>query len=239
MARYDTLATTLQNTIYSNTNNDISGNTLRDQLIGFINTLGKGSNFMGILTDSNKPTAIPDGKQFYIGYNNSQTALSVNLAAVGLGTLSITNSNLYFVYCDDNGWAAVDIASGISTVITNVSNSIPTEVSDLSGSEYLRLIEGAAEDSGAIIIESLKSNTMYVFNECVSLDVQDYDYDLSDYTKALALAETHIFVSASETFDVTMPAGSLLRDGDDLRLLGGNTYLITVKGNLWKVELYA
>ena len=118
MARYDNLSTQLQQTIYNNSSGDIKGNTLQAQLISFINTLGKGSNFMGILTDSNKPTSLPDGKQFYIGYNNSSTAISVNLTAVGLGTLSITKSNLYIVYCDDTGWAAVDIAAGLASAIT-------------------------------------------------------------------------------------------------------------------------
>ena len=118
MARYDNLSTQVQETIYNNNSGDIKGNTLQALLISFLNTLGKGSNFMGILNDSNKPTSLPDGKQFYIGYNNSSTAISVNLTAVGIGTLSITKSNLYIVYCDDTSWKAVDIAAGLASAIT-------------------------------------------------------------------------------------------------------------------------
>lgn len=231
MARYDVLSTQLQNTIYTNASGDISGNVLRDQLIAFINTLGKGSNFMGILTNSNKPTSIPDGKQFYIGYNNSATALSVNLTAVGLGTLSITRSKIYVVYCDDNGWSAVDIASGIAT-------SIPTNVNQLTGYENLQEKEAFLKDGANVTIDKLKSNTAYFLDGCDSLKVMDYDYDITDPQNSANLPETHMFVYANSSFVVTVPSGSRLRSGDSLSLTGGVTYLITVKCNFWKVELY-
>lgn len=231
MARYDTLAARLQSTIYTNITGDISGNILRDQLIAFINTLGKGSSFMGILTDSNKPTSIPDGKQFYIGYNNSATALSVNLTAVGLGTLSITRTKIYVVYCDDNGWSAVDIASGIAT-------SIPTSIEQLTGHEYLQEKEAYIEDGGDVTIDKLESNTAYYLKDCDKLDVLDYDYDIADPQSTANLPETHLYVYVNSSFDVTVPAGSVLRSGDSLSLAAGGTYLITVKCNFWKVELY-
>ena len=231
MARYDNLSTQLQNTIYTNASGDISGNVLRDQLIAFINTLGKGSNFMGILTDSNKPTSIPDGKQFYIGYNNSATALSVNLTAVGLGTLSITRTKIYVVYCDDNGWAAVDIARGIAT-------SIPTNVNQLTGYENLQEKEAYIEDGGNVTIDKLESNTAYYLKDCNSLDVLDYDYDIADPQNSANLPETHLFVYVNSGFDVTVPAGFVLRSGDSIHLESGEIYLITVKYNFWKVELY-
>lgn len=231
MARYDTLAARLQSTIYTNITGDISGNILRDQLIAFINTLGKGSNFMGILTNSNKPTSIPDGKQFYIGYNNSARELRVNLTAVGLGTLSITRTKIYVVYCDDNGWAAVDIASGIAT-------SIPTSVNQLTGYKTLQEKEAYIEDGGSVKIDKLESNTAYYLKDCESLDVLDYGYDIADPPSTANLPETHLFVYVNSSFDVTVPAGSVLRSGDSLSLASGETYLITVKYNFWKVELY-
>ena len=231
MARYDTLAAQLQNTIYTNASGDISGNVLRDQLIAFINTLGKGSNFMGILTNSNKPTSLPDGKQFYIGYNNSATALSVNLTAVGLGTISITRNKIYVVYCDDNGWAAVDIASGIST-------SIPTNINQLDGHEALQEKEAYIEYGENVTIDKLESNTAYELKSVDSLDIIDYNYDINDPSLTLTLPETHIVVYCNSNFTITIPSGSFLRDGDSLTLDAGNTYLITVKCNFWKVELY-
>ena len=231
MARYDILATRLQDTIYTNNSGNIKGNTLRDQLIAFINTLGKGSNFMGILTNSNKPTSLPDGKQFYIGYNNSSTTLSVNLTAVGLGTLSITRNKIYVVYCDDNGWAAVDIASGIST-------SIPTNINQLDGYEALQEKEAYIEYGENVTIEKLESNTAYYIKDCDSLKVLDYGYDIADPQNTANLPETHLFVYVNSGFDVTVPAGSVLRSGDSLHLESGEIYLITVKYNFWKVELY-
>lgn len=231
MARYDTLAAQLQNTIYTNTNGDISGNVLREQLIAFINTLGKGSNFMGILTNSNKPTSIPDGKQFYIGYNNSATALSINLTAVGLGTLSITRTKIYVVYCDNTGWAAVDIASGIAT-------SIPTSIEQLTGHEYLQEKEAYIEDGGNVTIDKLESNRAYYLKSCNSLDVRGYGYDIADVRNTANLPETHIYVYVNTSFDMTVPTGSVLRSGDSLKLVSGEIYLITVKYNFWKIELY-
>ena len=232
MARYDVLSTQLQNTIYTNSSGDIKGNTLQTQLIAFINTLGKGSNFMGILTNSNKPTSLPDGKQFYIGYNNSATALSVNLTAVGLGTLSITRSKIYVVYCDDNGWSAVDIASGINAMI-------PTNVNQLSGYEDLQHKEALKEiDTGDVVINSLSNNTAYYIKACKSLKVSDYGYA----STSLNIPETHIFVDVAvdaSDFDVVIPTGSMCLNGQPLHLLQGKQYLITVKGFLWKAELYA
>lgn len=233
MARYDNLATQLQNTIYTNINGDISGNTLRDQLIAFINTLGKGSNFMGILSNNNKPTTIPDGKQFYIGYNNSATALSVNLTAVSLGTLSITRNNIYVVYCDDNGWSAVDIASGVST-------AIPTDVNQLEGADDLQHKEAITTDKGDVAIDSLDSNRAYLLKDCTNLRIRDYSYNIStDRGPALNLPETHIYVYAADDFTAIISPDYLLRRGDSLSFVRGETYLVTVKGIFWKVEPYA
>ena len=232
MARYDILATRLQDTIYTNNSGNIKGNTLRDQLIAFINTLGKGSNFMGILTNSNKPTSLPDGKQFYIGYNNSSKTLSVNLTAVGLGTLSITRNKIYVVYCDDNGWAAVDIASGIST-------SIPTNINQLNGYEALQEKEAYIEYGENVTIDKLESNTAYELKSVDSLDIIDYSYDINAPSLTLTLPETHIVVYCNSNFTIKIPSGSFLRDGDSLTLDAGNTYLITVKCNFWKVEKYS
>ena len=233
MARYDNLSTQLQNTIYTNTGGDISGNVLRDQLIAFINTLGKGSNFMGILTDSNKPTSLPDGKQFYIGYNNSATALSVDLTAVGLGTLSITRTKIYVVYCDDNGWAAVDIASGISTLI-------PTNVNQLTGYDDLEHKEDVIEVEGSVVsIDDMASNTAYVIAQCTSLSINSYGYDTSSVKECIDLPETHIVVEAAADLTVAIPTGSMLKDGSSLNMENGGIYLITVKGIFWKVEKYS
>ena len=123
---YKNLKTSVQNSIYQNSNKSITGNVMQNVLLAIISTMGDNSMFMGILTDSNKPTAVPDGKQFYIGYNNSTTPLSVDLTAVALGTLTITQTNIYLVYSNGGAWSAVDIASGIGGIVTDNSNSIDT-----------------------------------------------------------------------------------------------------------------
>ena len=118
MANYDTLKNTLQSNVYQNSNNAVTGAILQNILMAFINTMGTGSNFMGFLSAANKPTGTVDGKQFYIGYNASTTALSIDLSAVGLGMLSITRSKLYVVHNIGGTWAAVDIAAGLAASIT-------------------------------------------------------------------------------------------------------------------------
>ena len=94
------------------------------------------------------------------------------------------------------------------------------------------------EDGGNVTIEKLESNTAYYLKDCNSLDVMDYDYDIADTQNTANLPETHLFVYVNSGFDVTVPAGSVLRSGDSLHLESGEIYLITVKYNFWKVELY-
>ena len=122
MANYDTLKNTLQSNVYQNSNNAVTGAILQNVLMAFINTMGTGSNFMGFLSAANKPTGTVDGKQFYIGYNASTTALSIDLSAVGLGTLSITRSKLYVVHNIGGTWAAVDINEGVMSILGDTQN---------------------------------------------------------------------------------------------------------------------
>ena len=176
---------------------------------------------------------MPDGKQFYIGYNNSATALSVDLTAVGLGTLSITRTKIYVVYCDDNGWAAVDIASGIAT-------SIPTNVNQLPGYDDLEHKEDVVEVEGSdVSIDDMQSNTAYVIAQCTSLSINSYGYDTSSVKECIDLPETHIVVVAAADFTMSIPTGSMLKDGSSLNMENGWIYLITVKGIFWKVEKYS
>lgn len=231
---YSSLKNSVQGYIYQNSSKSITGNVLQSVLLSIITSMGDNSMFMGILTDSNKPSTTPEGKQFYIGYNSSATALSINLTAVGLGTLSITRGKIYVVYCDGSSWSAVDIASGLNALITSVSNSIPTNVDQLTGYDELQHKEAYIEDGGTVTVDILKSNMAYYLKDVDALEIQDYDYDIYD----LNLPATHIFVNTVADIDMTIPSGSLLRDGDSLRLETGKVYLITVKCNFWKIELY-
>ena len=240
MANYDTLKNTLQSNVYQNSNNAVTGAILQNVLMAFINTMGTGSNFMGFLSAANKPTGTVDGKQFYIGYNASTTALSIDLSAVGLGTLSITRSKLYIVHNIGGTWAAVDIAAGIAGTITAVQNAIPTNVSQLNGIdayEPLAVLDGDHYAEVNVVIDKLAANTVYVIDQCDSLDIQGYEYE--DTYKSLNLPPSYIYVTVQNNFTIVPPSVYQLRDGDSLFLENGKTYLITIRGILWSIEEYA
>ena len=240
MANYDTLKNTLQSNVYQNSSNAVTGAILQNVLMSFINTMGTGSNFMGFLSAGNKPTGIVDGKQFYIGYNASTTALSIDLSAVGLGTLSITRSKLYIVHNIGGTWAAVDIAAGIAGTITAVQNAIPTNVSQLDGIDAYEPLAVLNKDHYGevnVVIDKLASNTVYVIDQCDSLDIQSYEYE--DTYKSLNLPPSYIYVTVQNDFTTTIPSVYQLRDGDSLFLENGKTYLITIRGILWSIDLYA
>ena len=240
MANYDTLKNTLQSNVYQNSNNAVTGAILQNVLMAFINTMGTGSNFMGFLSAANKPTGTVDGKQFYIGYNASTTALSIDLSAVGLGTLSITRGKLYVVHNIGGTWAAVDIAAGIAGTITAVQNAIPTNVSQLQGIDAYEPLATLNEDHYSdvnVVIDKLDANTVYVFDQCDSLDVQDYNYEAS--YKSLNLPPSYIYVTVQNNFTIVPPSVYQLRAGDSLTLDAGKTYLITIRGILWSIEEYA
>ena len=240
MANYDTLKNTLQSNVYQNSNNAVTGAILQNVLMAFINTMGTGSNFMGFLSAANKPTGTVDGKQFYIGYNASTTALSIDLSAVGLGTLSITRGKLYVVHNIGGTWAAVDIAAGIAGTITAVQNAIPTNVSQLQGIDAYEPLATLNEDHYSdvnVVIDKLDANTVYVIDKCNSLDVQDYNYEAS--YKSLNLPPSYIYVTVQNNFTIVPPSVYQLRAGDSLTLDAGKTYLITIRGILWSIEEYA
>lgn len=231
MAGYDQLKSTLQSNVYQNSANAVTGAVLQSTLMAFINTLGVGSGYMGLLSSGNKPTAAVDGKQFYLGMNSGSTSVVVNCSDVGLGNITITQRTLWVVWSDGTGWHKQDLAAGLSAVI-------PINVNQLTGYENLQEKEAYIEDGGDVTIDKLESNTAYYLKGCDKLYVLDYDYDIADPKSTANLPETHLFVYANSFFDVTVPAGSVLRSGDSLSLAVGGIYLITVKCNFWKVELY-
>ena len=233
MANYDTLKNTLQSNVYQNSNNAVTGAILQNVLMAFINTMGTGSNFMGFLSAANKPTGTVDGKQFYIGYNASTTALSIDLSAVGLGTLSITRSKLYIVHNIGGTWASVDVMAGLSA-------TIPTDVNQLQGIDAYEPFATLNEDHYAgvnVVIDELAANTVYAIGQCDSLVVNNYEYE--DTYKSLKLPPSYIYVTVHNNFTIVPPSVYQLRGGDSLTLDAGETYIITVRGILWSVEKYA
>lgn len=232
MARYDNLVSTLQSNVYTNTDSYITGNRLQTVLNAFVNTLGKNSGFMGVLSESNKPTTTPDGKQFYIGYNTSTTAIGIDLSDIGLGILSIARDQIYLVYCDDNGWHSVDIMAGVSA-------AVPTSVAQLSDAADYATFPDTSKTDSSLSISKLDANKVYWCDSCSSLIVSNYNYDSSD-AESMALLPTYIVLPAvAESFVVEPPARYMLRDGDSLTLDADSSYIITIHGMFWKIEKYA
>ena len=121
MARYDDLKQIVTSNIYQNTAGAITGTVLQNVLTALVQSLGNDSSFKGILSTTNKPTGNVDQKQWYLGYT-SGSSLSLNLTAVGLGTLVISNTTLYIVYNDDSGWHANNLFGGIASILESVSD---------------------------------------------------------------------------------------------------------------------
>ena len=232
MAEYDQLKSVLQNNIYQNASNAVTGAILQSTLMSFINTIGTGSGYMGLLSNNNKPRETVDGKQFYLGINEGGVTVTVDCTAVGLGNIAITQRTLWIVWSDGTGWHKQDLASGISTVI-------PSNVNDLSGYNTLQLKETLTELSGDVTITELQSNMAYILYACTSLSIATYAYDHEEIKKCITLPETHIVVYVVGDIDVSLPAVSSVRVGDSPALEDGGTYLITVKGTFWKIEKYA
>ena len=87
-----------------------------------------------------------------------------------------------------------------------------------------------------VVIDKLESNTVYVIDPCDSLDIQSYDYD-NNYT-SLTLPPSYIYVTVQTQFTLVPPPVFQLRVGDSLTLDANKTYLITIRGILWSIDLY-
>ena len=231
MAQYDILKNLLESRIFTNNTQIINGNYLRQQALeAMIDTLGIGSGYMGLLSNANKPTAAVDGKQFYIGVNNSATAVSVDLSGVGLGTVTLTQSKLWLIWSDNIGWNKRDLAEGIAA-------TIPQRVTDLVDSSNYNTKPRVFTLTGDVVIPKLASNSVYYIKDATDLKVDDYDYSIED-ERAFENTPTQLVVLTSVAITVTVPSTWTVRSGDSLSLDGDGLYLITVWGYLWKIEKY-
>ena len=134
----------------------------------------------------------------------------------------------------------MDIAAGIAGTITAVQNAIPTDVSQLNGIDAYEPLAVLNEDHYSevnVVIDKLASNTVYVIDQCDSLDIQSYEYE--DTYKSLNLPPSYIYVTVQTQFTLVPPPVFQLRVGDSLTLEAGKTYLITIRGFLWSIDLYA
>ena len=176
MGNYANIQNEVRRTIYQNSGGAITGASLQELLLSVINVLGNESCFKGVLSNDNKPSAAVDGKQWYVGYSANGTT-TVNLTAVGLGTLSITPTDLYIVYSTVSGWAAVNIGSGIGATIGTLNTSIGN-VGDAVQHIYaaqkdcVRIMVDAADDGEYTVINDV-TNVKFMAVDGVPIEVTD------------------------------------------------------------------
>ena len=230
MGNYSNIKEIIQSAVYENTTGAVTGSSLQSLLTDIINSVGLNSNFMGFLSSGNKPSASVDGKQFYIGCNESTTPLSIDLTAVGIGMLAIQKENLFIVYSGDSGWQYKDIAVGITSII-------PTEVKDLSDGSNYDTKPVYEKFEGDVSIVKLNSNHVYDVSFCTSLSIEAFDYDITD-NRSVLLPQTIVIIDAIGDFNIAVNGLKTL-NGSQLSCEAGNTYLLTIKGGFAKFELYS
>lgn len=158
MANYATLKTAIQQAIYQNGTNAITGLILQQSLLSMIDALGSGYQFAGVAVPSTNP-GTPDQKVFYIGlepgvYSNfGGTEIQVG----GIG-----------VFYYDTGWHYV--SRGI--VLTNSNTQIPNAT--IVSGEYIAnngSVQSSANFSRTSLITLPKGHTAVIFGRGYSTNI--------------------------------------------------------------------
>lgn len=172
MGNYANIQNEVRRTIYQNSGGAITGATLQELLLSVINVLGNESCFKGVLTNDNKPTAAVDGKQWYVGFSANGTT-TINLSAVGLGSLTIRRTDIYIVYSTVSGWAAVNIGAGLGALDTSLTAAI-TELNRIirAQKDCVRVIVEVDTDGDYTIVNDA-TNIVYMAVDGIPIDVND------------------------------------------------------------------
>lgn len=114
MSNYSALKTAIQQAVYTNGNNEITGAGLQAVLLQIVNTVGDGYVFKGVATAGTSP-GTPDANVFYIApagtYTNFGSSYTVNEGCIGV-----------FMY--DGSWAKSSISTAdISTYYKEINAS--------------------------------------------------------------------------------------------------------------------
>lgn len=226
MGNYSNIKDSVQNAVYENNVGAVTGTSMQVLLTEIINSVGLNSNFMGFLSAGNKPSASVDEKQFYVGCNESTMALSIDLSAVNLGTLTINKSNIYIVYSDASGWQKKDVAAGIASLIPNMN--------------YYNPKPSLIDMEGQISIGELKLNSIYKCRECTAIGINNYGYDYGEPDN-FKIPPIKMYIETLEAFTIStsrLPSVRI-KEGDSLTLEDGCTYIVTIWNDLWSVEKYS
>ena len=127
-----------------------------------------------------------------------------------------------------------------------VNISVPENVTDLQDAENYPTLRSYTSDTdnttsdaldGDCVITKLQSNYVYYCTNATDLKVNEYNYSIDDEVRSLTEPVTYIYVECRDDFSVSTPANTqIIREGETLDFTQGENYLITVIGNVWKVE---
>jgi hypothetical protein len=194
MGNYANIQNEVRRTIYQNSGGAITGATLQELLLSVINVLGNESCFKVVLSNGNKPSAAVDGKQWYVGYSANGTT-TVNLTAVGLGTLSITPTDLYIVYSTVSGWAAVNIGAGLGAAVTGISNAMQHIYA--AQKDCVRIMVDASDDGEYTVINDV-TNVKFMAVDGVPIEVTDKpELSAGGHSVDFIFEDTSLFMSNS------------------------------------------
>lgn len=120
MGIYSNLKKYIDAHIKNNSTGEITGNVLNSAIKETINSVGLGSGFMGIATPGTVVDDTPDGKQFYIAFENG---VYKNFG------FENTDNSVYVIYNNGDGWEYKNITVGLATRVENIAESVEYAVS--------------------------------------------------------------------------------------------------------------
>ena len=113
MANYEALKTAIQNAVYENGNNEITGLALQDVLMAIVNSLGSGYQFAGVAIPETIP-GTPDQRVFYV----ASPGIYLNFG------VTVDDGCIGFIQYDENGWTLQQIQiQSFQSLITNVQEN--------------------------------------------------------------------------------------------------------------------
>lgn len=118
MANYANLLAQIAANIYSNNNQDITGDGLQAQLNAMVTSLGAGYQFMGMAHPADTPTGYADLRAFWLAGEAGTYA--------NFGGLVLADGEVAVLKYDGNGWSK-DVTGGASTeLITRITGELAT-----------------------------------------------------------------------------------------------------------------
>lgn len=132
MSNYSTLKTAIQQAVYTNGNNEITGAGLQSVLLQIVDTIGDGYVFKGVATAGTTP-GTPDQNVFYIGgagtYTNFGGSYTVPLGSIG-------------VFSWNGNWQKASVDTGIKNALFSVASPFSRVSITKSGTDLAVTFKG-------------------------------------------------------------------------------------------------